>query len=123
MTDDERNEERKHNIVNLSEYIEQKLEASDLHGEARKFLQDLPAERVKQVIELIANLLLDEIKAGVVGDIDEDDAPFFKLVDMEYEKVRPKGCYFCDSMIDPNETEFNLDTASTKRRPGSTRGR
>jgi len=77
--------------------------------EAIEDFQQFPENKQNNMLCLISTALFMEIKAGISGEKEYEDAPFFKIVDQMYEGLKPKGCYFCDENIDGNAQEFNRD--------------
>jgi len=75
--------------------------------EAVDVLRGLSEEEGTNVVAIIGNSLLQEIKDGIEG---VEESPFFKLVDALYDEITPHGCYFCDVTTDVNETDFDDDT-------------
>lgn len=74
---------------------------------ARGLLASLPEVEVVYIVQYLANQFIEEIKQGLEGEIEYEDAPFFEAIDHLYEDAQPKGCYFCDKFIDGNETLFD----------------
>jgi ribosomal protein L24E len=61
---------------------------------------------VKQILDFAVIGLLDEIRDGLDGKLDYKSAPFFGMVDQEYDARKVRGCYFCDRSIDGNAVPF-----------------
>lgn len=72
-------------------------------------LDGLNEEDATAVIALITSAIIQDVKAGLAGTLDEKENTVFKAIDQEY-KNKAGQCYFCNKEIDPNETAFNLDT-------------
>jgi hypothetical protein len=65
---------------------------------------------------LFFSIVQEEVRAGLgMSDVSEEDLDqygdlaIFEMVDALYQQSA-NGCYFCDSDVDPNETEVDHDT-------------
>jgi hypothetical protein len=97
-------------IIEIKKYLKKitKQEASE-HPEFEntvRLLCSMDDKQLENIIQLVSFFLLTEIREGIKGEIDYNDAPFFALVDKEYEKLNTTGCYFCDPNVDMNATPF-----------------
>jgi len=86
-------------ISHISRYVQ----------EAKKAVAGLNEDQVKDIAMFFAHQFIEEIKQGLEGAIDYENAPFFEKVDHMYEEAAapPSGCYFCDRSIDGNSEPFD----------------
>lgn len=88
---------------------------------AREYMRMIPRDTAEAIIQLLATQLAQEVHDGLFLN-DEDDSTestqgppvrlfFDQISEMFYQFLdqRPKGCYFCDPTVDPNETAFSED--------------
>ena len=99
-------------IVNIKDFIKKVTNQRETPGKDSKFqdtvqfLCSLDEIQLENIIQMVSFFLLQEIREGVKGELDYKDAPFYALVDKEYEKLQATGCYFCDPNVDMNATPF-----------------
>jgi len=71
-------------------------------------LRNIPDEDVRTILAVLSEQFIDEIRNGLEGEVEYNEAPFFAEVDKLYQDAIPKGCYFCDPEIDPNDAPFDF---------------
>lgn len=71
---------------------------------AFKILNDLPNGDADEVINLIIDIIIKEVRCGLgLEDCDDDlELQFFQMIHEQYKEFYG-GCYFCDSEIDFDE--------------------
>jgi hypothetical protein len=77
---------------------------------ALKALKGLSDEEAIALIEALSDQFIEEIKQGLEGEVDYEDAPFYEMVNKLYEESQVKGCYFCDRDIQGNDIPFDVNT-------------
>ena len=86
-------------ITHISRYVQ----------DAKKAVAGVNEVQVKNIAMFFAHQFIEEIKQGLEGTIDYENAPFFEKVDRMFEEAAapPSGCYFCDRSIDGNAEPFD----------------
>lgn len=109
------NEQHFAEIINLKERMIQNAWGKEQKNaiEVMDFLESIPHQEADNIVAAIFAMILTEVEIGLklidTGEHDFEEHEFFFFDQIEdrfiLEQQRNK-CYFCNPMIDPNETEF-----------------
>jgi len=100
-------------LINITSLIKREG-PSDPEGKGYRLFHLLDEETQLAISFFFVASFIEQCRMGLGLDDDEtymDDVglPLFSMIDDIYQEAAG-GCYFCDSRIDPNATEFHRKT-------------